>query len=103
MIRIGTLTSHTSNAIRWAPRGRFVVLATVGSPSKSELQFWDLDFNIEDVGRRDAQRDEWGGGIQHLGTADHFGVTDVEWDPSGRYLATSASSWKHLVSTVSDP
>jgi translation initiation factor 3 subunit B len=92
-----TLTSRTSNAIRWSPRGRFVVSATVGSPSKSELQFWDLDFNAEDFGRKEAQRDEWGGGIQHLGTADHFGVTDIEWDPSGRYLATTASSWKHLL------
>ncbi|KDQ52424.1 hypothetical protein JAAARDRAFT_162852 [Jaapia argillacea MUCL 33604] len=92
-----TLTGRTSNAIRWSPRGRFVVLATVGSSSKSELQFWDLDFNAEDVGRKEGQKDEWGSGIQHLGTADHFGVTDVEWDPSGRYLATSATVWKHRV------
>ncbi|KAF8912765.1 translation initiation factor eIF-3b [Gymnopilus junonius] len=87
-----TLPSRTSNAIRWSPRGRHVVLATVGSSTKSELEFWDLDFNSDD--RKEGQT-EWGSGIQLLGTADHYGVTDVEWDPSGRYLATSASAWTH--------
>ncbi|TFK76998.1 translation initiation factor eIF-3b [Pluteus cervinus] len=92
-----TLPNRTSNAIRWSPRGRHVVLATVGSSTKSELEFWDLDFNIEDTGRKEGQTTEWGSGIQLLGTSDHYGVTDVEWDPSGRYLATSASAWTHTL------
>ncbi|KAF8591896.1 translation initiation factor eIF-3b [Ramaria rubella] len=97
-----TLPNRSSNTIRWSPRGRHVVLATVGSTSKSELEFWDLDFNLEDVGgRKDAvqvaSKEEWGSGIQLLGSADHYGVTDVEWDPSGRYLATSASAWRHTL------
>ena len=75
------------------------MLATVGSSSKSELEFWDLDFTSEDPHRREGQA-EWGGSIQLLGTADHYGVTDVEWDPSGRYLATSASAWTHTVRVV---
>ncbi|KAJ7225418.1 eukaryotic translation initiation factor eIF2A-domain-containing protein [Mycena pura] len=91
-----TLSNRTSNAIRWSPRGRHVVLATVGSSSKSELEFWDLDFNLDDVGQTRANQD-WGSGIQLLGTADHYALTDVEWDPSGRYLATSASSWTHTL------
>jgi len=89
-----TLTSRTSNTIRWSPRGRHVVLATVGSSTKSELEFWDLDFNTED-GKKESAGDS--SGIQPLGTADHYGVTDVEWDPSGRYLATSASAWRHTL------
>jgi hypothetical protein len=89
-----TLTSRTSNTIRWSPRGRHVVLATVGSSTKSELEFWDLDFNTEE-GKKEGTGDS--SGIQPLGTADHYGVTDVEWDPSGRYLATSASAWRHTV------
>lgn len=94
----GALSSRTSNAIRWSPRGRHVVLATVGSSSKSELEFWDLDFHAEDVGKSgQGSKDDWGTSIQLLGTADHYGVTDVEWDPSGRYLATSASAWTHTV------
>jgi len=42
-------------------------------------------------------KEEWAAGIQQLGVADHYGVTDVEWDPSGRYLATAASAWTHTV------
>ncbi|KAJ7703828.1 translation initiation factor eIF-3b [Mycena metata] len=89
-----TITGVTSNTIRWSPRGRFVVLATLGSPTKSELLFWDLGSDIYGPGW---QKEERGGGIQQVGTADHYGVTDVDWDPSGRYLASSASSWKHQV------
>ncbi|KAF9015242.1 translation initiation factor eIF-3b [Cyathus striatus] len=92
-----TLPSRTSNAIRWSPRGRHAVLATVGSSSKSELEFWDLDFNNEDRKEGQGSKEEWGSGIQMLGSADHYGVTDVEWDPSGRYLATSASAWTHTL------
>ena len=95
-----TLPSRTSNTIRWSPRGRHVVLSTVGSSSKSELEFWDMDFHSTDEGTRTGGptgKEEWGSGIQMLGTADHYGVTDVEWDPSGRYLATSASVWRHTV------
>jgi len=95
---LGTLASRTTNTIRWSPRGRHVVLATVGSTSKSELEFWDLDFNSDDIGKREGQqREEWGSGIQQLGIGDHYGVTDVEWDASGRYLATAASAWTHTV------
>jgi len=92
-----TLASRTSNTIRWSPRGRHVVLATVGSSTKSELEFWDLDFTSEDRREGQASKDEWGSAIQLLGSADHYGVTDVEWDPSGRYLATSASAWRHTL------
>ncbi|KAH8994627.1 translation initiation factor eIF-3b [Lactarius akahatsu] len=63
-----TLAGRMTNTIRWSPRGRHVVLATVGSTSKSELEFWDLDFDSDDV-----------------------------WGPSGRYLATAASAWTHTI------
>ena len=73
------------------------MLATVGSTSKSELEFWDLDFNLDETVKKDTSKEEWAAGIQQLGVADHYGVTDVEWDPSGRYLATAASAWTHTV------
>ncbi|KIP10411.1 hypothetical protein PHLGIDRAFT_65697 [Phlebiopsis gigantea 11061_1 CR5-6] len=93
-----SLPGRTSNTIRWSPRGRHVVLGTVGSTSKSELEFWDLDFNFDESRREGAnQEKEWGTGIQLLGTADHYALTDAEWDPSGRYLATSASAWRHTI------
>ena len=46
-----TLSQRTSNTVRWSPRGRHVVLATVGSSSKSELEFWDLDFTTDETRR----------------------------------------------------
>lgn len=92
------MPGRTTNTIRWSPRGRHVVLATVGSTSKSELEFWDLDYNQDDTGRKEGpSKEDWGAGIQQLGVSDHYGVTDVEWDPSGRYLATAASAWTHTV------
>ncbi|KAH8096621.1 translation initiation factor eIF-3b [Cristinia sonorae] len=92
-----TLPARTSNTIRWSPKGRHVVLATVGSTSKSELEFWDMDFNHDDYGKGPTGKEEWGSGIQYLGAADHYAVTDAEWDPSGRYMATSASAWRHTI------
>merc|ERR1712058_109170 len=32
-----------------------------------------------------------------MNTADHYGVTDIDWDPTGRFVATSASIWKHAM------
>ncbi|KAI0796282.1 translation initiation factor eIF-3b [Irpex lacteus] len=96
---IRTLPGRTSNTIRWSPRGRHVVLATVGSSTKSELEFWDLDFNTDDRRETTVEKTEKesGASVQHLGTADHYALTDAEWDPSGRYLATSASAWRHTL------
>lgn len=75
-----------------------MVLATMGSQSKHELEFWDLDFYANEDRRegKDA-KEEWGTSMQLLGSGEHYGVTDVMWDPSGRYLATSASAWTHTV------
>ena len=33
-----------------------------------------------------------------MNQAEHFMATDVEWDPTGRYVATSVSWWAHKVS-----
>ena len=36
-----------------------------------------------------------------MNQAEHFMATDVEWDPTGRYVATSVSWWAHKVSNQS--
>ena len=92
---VETLEDKTSNQIRWSPRGRHVVLATVGSSAKSGVDFYDVDFYADDVGRREVPKEDR---VVQIGHGDHYGVTDVDWDPSGRYLATSASSWRPTVS-----
>lgn len=30
-----------------------------------------------------------------MNTGDHYLATDVEWDPTGRYVVTSVSYWGH--------
>jgi translation initiation factor 3 subunit B len=35
-----------------------------------------------------------------MNQAEHFMATDVEWDPTGRFVATSVSWWAHKVSST---
>ena len=90
---IRTVDKKTSNGIYWSPKGRFVVVATIASSQGSDLDFWDLDFEGE---RAEADKDLTAN-LQLMTTADHYGVTDVDWDPTGRYVATSASMFKQQI------
>lgn len=38
--------------------------------------------------------------IMAVNIGETYGTTDIEWDPTGRFIATSSSFWKH---TVYDP
>ncbi|KAH9844435.1 Eukaryotic translation initiation factor 3 subunit B [Teratosphaeria destructans] len=88
---IKTIDKKNNNAIHWSPNGRFVVVATVLSQQSFDLDFWDFDFE----GEKEEEYKDLSANLQLMATADHYGVTDIEWDPSGRYVATSASVWKH--------
>lgn len=88
-----TLDKKNSNAIYWSPKGRFVVVATVANTQSSDLDFFDLDFE----GEKPESDKDLTANLQLMNTADHYGVTDVEWDPSGRFVATWASAWKHAM------
>ena len=93
---IRTMEKKNSNAIYWSPKGRFVIVATVHSQQSFDMDFWDLDFEGE---RAESDKDLTAN-LQLMATADHYGVTDIAWDPTGRFVATSASMWKHSVSRV---
>ncbi|KAK0625490.1 eukaryotic translation initiation factor 3 [Bombardia bombarda] len=86
-----TLDKKNSNAIYWSPKGRFVVVATVANTQSSDLDFYDLDFE----GEKPESDKDLTANLQLMNIAEHYGVTDIEWDPSGRFVATWASSWKH--------
>lgn len=58
----------------WSPRGQFIVLANL---TMGTFEFVDTnnDFTI-------------------MSSNDHFRASEVEWDPTGRYVVTGVSSWK---------
>ncbi|KAL8680471.1 MAG: hypothetical protein Q9186_003369 [Xanthomendoza sp. 1 TL-2023] len=90
---IRTIDRKNSNTIYWSPKGRFVVVATLLSQQSSDLDFWDLDYEGE---KPEAEKDLTAN-LQHMNTADHYGVTEIEWDPTGRYVSSISSFWKHAM------
>ncbi|KAJ3287790.1 Translation initiation factor 3 subunit b [Borealophlyctis nickersoniae] len=70
-----TVEAKGINQVIWSPKGRFCVLGGVRG-FQGDLQFWD----IED--------------LQLMNTGEHYMCTDVEWDPTGRYVMSSVSHWR---------
>jgi len=101
---VKTVEKKNSNAIYWSPKGRFTLIATVHSQQSFDLEFWDLDFEGEKQKQDKASKNkDLAANLMLMGTSEHYGLTDVEWDPTGRYVATSASMWKHAVFQSSMP
>lgn len=74
---IGTLTNKACNQIAWSPQGRNIVLAGLKNLN-GQLEFYNVDE------------------METLNTAEHFMCTDVDWDPTGRYIATSVTSIQQM-------
>merc|ERR1711868_85970 len=72
---VQTLDKRSCNALFWSPRGQFLVLAGLGSMA-GELEFVDT------------------ADMTTMAKTEHFQATDVEWDPSGRYVITGVSYWR---------
>ncbi|KAG8227382.1 hypothetical protein J437_LFUL000390 [Ladona fulva] len=67
-----------ANYLFWAPCGQFIVMAGIRA-NGGVLDFVDsADFVI-------------------MNSNEHFGISDVEWDPTGRYVVTGNSIWKSKV------
>lgn len=104
---VRTVDKKNSNAIYWSPKGRFVVIATLQSQQSFDLDFWDLSFE-KPRDDADAKEKDLMCNLQLMATAEHYGVTEIEWDPTGRYVATVASAFRHRVSfpftqTIKEP
>ncbi|PKI82384.1 Translation initiation factor 3 subunit b [Malassezia vespertilionis] len=84
--------NKTCNALFWSPRGKHLLAATLGSTQKFDLEWYDVDFN-SDV-RQNSNNPDLLEEVKMIGNAEHYSITDVEWDPSGRYVTTSASLWR---------
>jgi translation initiation factor 3 subunit B len=94
---VRTVEKKNSNAIYWSPKGRFVIVATLQSQQSFDLDFWDLSFEKAKDDKDDKEKD-LNANLQLMNTVEHYGVTDIEWDPTGRYVATVASAFRHRVS-----
>ena len=89
------LEKKSTNSIYWCPTGRFVVTANVGGSGACELDFFDYDH--EGGEKREADKDTTPVNWFQIGTSEHYGMTDLQWDPSGRYIATYSSIWRHTI------
>jgi translation initiation factor 3 subunit B len=48
-------------------------------------------------GEKNENEKDLAANLQLMKTVDHYGVTDIDWDPTGRYVVSSASVWTHSV------
>ncbi|KAI5067602.1 hypothetical protein GOP47_0018130 [Adiantum capillus-veneris] len=71
--KLTTLKGKQANALFWSPIGRFIVLAGLKAYN-GQLEFYNVDE------------------LESMASADHFMATDVDWDPTGRFVATSVTS-----------
>jgi len=58
-----------ANMIKWSPNGNSVILAGLSDIS-GKLEFWDVEERMS------------------TNTTEHFMCNDIQWDPSGRIVAT---------------
>ena len=73
---IKTIERRGVNSLFWSPKGRFLVIASLGVVAAS-LEFW----NMKEV--------------ELMSVGEHYMASDVSWDPSGRYVASFVTHWKH--------
>lgn len=84
------LTDRSSASIHWCPTGRFLVTACFKA-SKPLVEFWDCDHDSHIAPATNGATPEAKNldiNVCPLATNDHAGITDVVWDPSGRYVAS---------------
>ncbi|XP_076808792.1 eukaryotic translation initiation factor 3 subunit B-like [Clavelina lepadiformis] len=73
-----TMERKQASHIFWSPAGQFVLLAGLNSAT-SQLEFIDTsDMSV-------------------MNTGEHLMVSDIEWDPTGRYLVSIVSWWAHKI------
>ncbi|KAJ3357792.1 translation initiation factor eIF-3b like protein [Entophlyctis luteolus] len=70
-----TLERKGINQVVWSPKGRIAVLAGVRA-FQGDIEFWDTD------------------DFTMLNAGEHYTCTDLEWDPTGRFLVSSVSWWR---------
>lgn len=81
--KLFTLENRGVNEIRWSPKGRFILLAAMGS--RSGILEW---YDVNDAVLRENP--------EPLGQNEHFQCNEIQWDPSGRFVATCVTYWRNM-------
>lgn len=91
---VANIPDKFSNTISWSPAGRFVVVATLVKPNvrKSDFFFYDLDFAGE---KNINESKDVNASLKDVAKPTFMSATDMEWDPSGRFLSVWSSALKH--------
>ncbi|BBN19832.1 translation initiation factor 3 subunit B [Marchantia polymorpha subsp. ruderalis] len=71
--KLTTLKAKQANALYWSPMGKYIVLAGLKAYN-GQLEFYNVDE------------------LETMASGEHFMATDVDWDPTGRFVATSVTS-----------
>ncbi|KAJ1979258.1 Translation initiation factor 3 subunit b [Dimargaris cristalligena] len=83
-----TLEKKPTTALLWSPNGRYIILGSLRSTTVWDMEFWDMDYPLDNKKNGATE-------MRLLTSPEHYGVTDVEWDPTGRYVVSYASAWRH--------
>lgn len=90
----GSIDKKQLNTIFWSPKGRFVAFANLGRGiTQFDFEVYDCDYEGDN---KDLNK-ELNANIMAVNVGETYGTTDIEWDPTGRFIATSSSFWKHTV------
>ncbi|CAH0385647.1 unnamed protein product [Bemisia tabaci] len=71
---------RTCSHLFWSPHGQFIVLAQLLADSGA-LEFVDTN------------------DFASMNTTEHFNASEVEWDPTGRYIFSGVPQWKSKIDT----
>lgn len=69
-----TMPNRPATSLHWSPAGRFLLLAGIKGGHNGKLEWWDADE------------------LAVVGAGEHFMATEVEWDPTGRYVVTAVTA-----------
>lgn len=73
-----TLDKKSVSKLYWSPLGNYILLAGLHNVTGS-LEFYDVK------------------NLETLAQEEHYMCTSIEWDPTGRYVTSVVSWWKHQV------
>eukprot|EP00850_Spirogloea_muscicola_P016935 SM000141S00879 [mRNA] locus=s141:121775:136794:- [translate_table: standard] len=73
VVKLVTLKGKQANALYWSPQGKFLLIAGLKTLN-GQLEFYNVDE------------------LETLASGEHFMATDIEWDPTGRFVATTVTT-----------